>query len=174
MSKETQISFPKHIFWHLCIQGWRFFILKLFSICLQTYTKLIYTGLLIKKALFRAILNHFLLFNHLVTSFWAFLPTICLIMTHDWPESGDLITRHLYFWIYSRVEVSRTRVNLFGVRVDHFTRIFKSPKSSKWSVTQWLTIKYYLNGNNYNLYECDEFSIRRFLSKNGQVQNERS
>ena len=74
MSKETQISFPKHIFWHLCIQGWRFFILKLFSICLQTYTKLIYTGLLIKKALFRAILNHFLLFNHLVTSFWFFCP----------------------------------------------------------------------------------------------------
>ena len=30
MSKETQISFPKHIFWQLCIQGWRFFILKLF------------------------------------------------------------------------------------------------------------------------------------------------
>ena len=72
MSKETQISFPKHIFWHLCIQGWRFFILKLFSICLQTYTKLIYTGLLIKKALFRAILNHCLLFKPFGTKFGAF------------------------------------------------------------------------------------------------------
>ena len=87
MSKETQISFPKHIFWHLCIQGWRFFILKLFSICLQTYTKLIYTGLLIKKALFRAILNHCLLFKPFGSKFGAFLPTI---------EKAFI----LYFWIY--------------------------------------------------------------------------
>ena len=78
-----------------------------------------------------------------------------------WLDREALI---LYFWIYSRVGVSRTRVNLSG-HFDHFTRIFKSSKSSKWSVTQWWTIKYYLNGNNYNLYECDEFSLRQFYQK---------